>query len=145
RVTSPGGPRSGARSPRRNTCSCRARPATAGPAATAAAIAHRAKEVAGESGMDGSRAVRADRPRGVLPGQGRLDTPGEDHLPPLRGAAGVPGLRARRRRAARRMGGPQRARAPPRGGGAVTLRRYETARGHWYQLDGVKVDGVTTL
>src|SRR5690606_40669257 len=61
-----------------------------------------------------------------------------------------PGLRARRRRAVRRMGGPQRARAPPRrrrprGGGAVTLRRYETARGHWYKLDGVKVDGVTTL
>lgn len=27
----------------------------------------------------------------------------------------------------------------------MTLRRYETARGHWYQLDGVKVDGVTTL
>lgn len=27
----------------------------------------------------------------------------------------------------------------------MTLRRYETARGHWYKLDGVKVDGVTTL
>ena len=27
----------------------------------------------------------------------------------------------------------------------MTLRRYETARGHWYQLDGVKIDGVTTL
>src|SRR5690606_5155939 len=125
--------------------------ATAGPAATAAAVAHRIGEVAGgESGMDGSRAVRADRPRGVLPRQRRLDTPGDGHRRSMRGAAGVPGLRARRRRAVRRMGGPQRARAPPRrrrprGGGAVTLRRYETARGHWYKLDGVKVDGVTTL
>src|SRR5690606_19818652 len=150
-VTGSSGAHSGACWPRRHIWRCRALAATAGPAATAAAVAHRIGEVAGgESGMDGSRAVRADRPRGVLPRQRRLDTPGEDHLRSMRGAAGVPGLRARRRRAVRRMGGPQRARAPPRrrrprGGGAVTLRRYETARGHWYKLDGVKVDGVTTL
>src|SRR5690606_41977729 len=97
--TGSSGAHSSARSPRRHTWRCRARAATAGPAATAAAVAPRTEEVAGgESGMDGSRAVRADRPRGVLPPKGRLDTPGEDHLPPLRGAAGVPGLRARRRR-----------------------------------------------
>ena len=58
-------------------------------------------------------ALRADRPRGVLPREGRLDPRRQEDLHHVRGQGPVPRLRARERRALRHLGRPLRARAPP--------------------------------
>ena len=63
--------------------------------------------------LAGARAVLADRPGGVLPGEGRLDPRGEADLHRLRGPRRVPRVRARARRAVRHLGRAVRARAPP--------------------------------
>jgi hypothetical protein len=57
--------------------------------------------------------VRSNRPRGVLPREGRLDPRGQANLPGLRGAGPVPGVRAGPRRALRHLGRPFRAGASP--------------------------------
>ena len=68
----------------------------------------------GNSGrpMAGACPVRADRPRGVLPREGRLDARGQADLPGLRGARRMPRLRAGPRRALRHLGRSVRAGAP---------------------------------
>src|SRR4051794_13996106 len=63
--------------------------------------------------MAGAGAVRRDRPRGVLPGEGRLDPRGEEDLHRLRGQGRVPRVRAVQRRAVRHLGRALRAGAPP--------------------------------
>ena len=55
--------------------------------------------------------MRPDRPRGLLPREGRLDPRGQAHLHRLRGPRRVPGVRARARRAVRHLGRVVRARA----------------------------------
>ena len=65
------------------------------------------------AGLAGTGAVRPDRPRGVLPGEGRLHPGGQAHLLGLRGAGRVPGVRAGARRALRHLGRAVRAGAPP--------------------------------
>ena len=60
----------------------------------------------------GALALRADRPGGVLPREGRLHPRGEEGLRRLRGALGVPRVRPGQRRALRHLGRPVRARAP---------------------------------
>src|SRR5207248_9297681 len=55
--------------------------------------------------------VLADRPGGILPGEGRLDPGGQADLHALRSAHGMSGVRARARRAFRYLGWAVRARA----------------------------------
>ena len=72
------------------------------------------------------RAVRADRPRGVLPGEGRIDARREEDLHHVRGQGPVPRIRAAERRALRHLGRPVRARAPSAAQRAHRLsRRFE--------------------
>ena len=67
----------------------------------------------GGAGLAGACALRPDRPRGVLPGEGWLHPGGQADLLRLRGAGRVPGLRAGARRALRHLGRAVRAGAPP--------------------------------
>ena len=60
----------------------------------------------------GACAVRADRPRGVLPREGRFHEGGQEGLPHLRGPDRVPGVRTDERRAVRHLGRSLRAGAP---------------------------------
>src|SRR5664279_3761338 len=58
-------------------------------------------------------ALCADRPGGLLPGEGRLDPGGEEDLHGLRGAGGMPVLRAGARRTIRHLGWVERTGTPP--------------------------------
>ena len=62
--------------------------------------------------MAGARAVRSDRPGGVLPREGWLHPGGQEGLPDLRRTPGLPGVRPGERRALRHLGRALRARAP---------------------------------
>ncbi|CAA9329036.1 MAG: Transcription_WhiB, partial [uncultured Frankineae bacterium] len=64
------------------------------------------------AGLAGAGAVRPDRPRGVLPGEGRVDEGGQAHLRRLRGQGRVPGVRPGSGRALRHLGRDVRAGAP---------------------------------
>ena len=59
------------------------------------------------------RVVRANGPRGVLSGKGRLHSRGQENLPGLRGPGRMPRLRLSSRRAVRHLGRPVRAGTPP--------------------------------
>ena len=69
--------------------------------------------------------MRADRPRGVLPREGRLHQGGQEGLPDLRRPRRLPRVRADERRAVRHLGRSLRARAPQ----AEEARRLQTHRG----------------
>src|SRR4029078_8513279 len=56
--------------------------------------------------LAGTGVVRPDRPRGVLPGEGRLDAGGQAHLLGLRGPGRMPGVRPDARRALGYLGRP---------------------------------------
>ncbi|CAA9290448.1 MAG: Transcription_WhiB, partial [uncultured Friedmanniella sp.] len=63
----------------------------------------------GRPRLAGARAVRPDRPGGVLPREGRLHPRGQEGLPLLRRPRRVPRVRAAERRALRDLGRAQRA------------------------------------
>ena len=89
-------------------------------------------QLGGGAGLAGACALRPDRPRGVLPGEGRLHPGGQADLLGLRGAGRVPGLRAGARRALRHLGRALRAGAPP----------PASSRGLTTGYAGATVDGV---
>ena len=73
---------------------------------------HRGRRGRGRAVLAGARAVRPDRPGGVLPREGRLHPRGQEGLRRLRGPVRVPGVRAGQRRAVRHLGRAVRAGAP---------------------------------
>src|SRR3954468_1227767 len=80
------------------------------------------------SGLAGARTLRTDRPRGVLPREGRLDQGGQEGLPDVRRTRRVPRVRLDERRALRNLGRALRARAAE-AEEARGLRRYADSGG----------------